>query len=349
MNASFWRGKSVFLTGHTGFKGGWLCHWLSHMGARVHGYSLEPPTAPNFFTVTKLEERLETSTVGDILDLARLQKALDTSKADVVFHLAAQPLVRDSYTNPPGTLATNIIGTANLFEACRDNSYVLAIVNVTSDKCYQNRGWLRPYCETDPLGGRDPYSASKACAEIITETYRNSFLAELGKQLASARAGNVIGGGDWAKDRLVPDCLRAIDNGETLNVRSPNAVRPWQHVLEPLAGYLMLAEQLYTEGACYADAWNFGPNEADAKPVRWIVETLSNGRHGAQWSIDSRNQPHEESVLRIDSSKAKLLLGWAPRLGLETALNKTVAWHEAWRNRSDMAAVTSEQIKAYAG
>ena len=348
MNAAFWSGKSIFLTGHTGFKGGWLAHWLSELGATVHGYSLEPPSDLNFFTETKLVERLQSSTIGDVLDLARLQRALESSNPDIVFHLAAQSLVGESYKNPLGTLAPNIMGTANLLEACRGFDSVSAIVNVTSDKCYQNDERLKPFRETAPLGGRDPYSASKACSEMVTEAYRRSFLAERSIHLASVRAGNVIGGGDWAEDRLVPDCLRAIDNGEILSVRSPNAVRPWQHVLEPLSGYLMLAEKLYTDGGRYADSWNFGPDEADAKPVAWIAERLSSGSHSVHWTKAIQEHPYEAGILLLDSSKAKSLLGWAPRLGLEDAINKTVEWHEAWRSKLNMAAVTSQQIKDYA-
>ena len=283
------------------------------------------------------------------MNLARLTKALEGSKADVVFHLAAQPLVRKSYREPTETFTTNVIGTANLLEACGRVDSVKAIVNVTTDKCYENREWLWPYRETDALGGHDPYSASKACAEIVTAAYRRSFLAGRGQHLASARAGNVIGGGDWAQDRLIPDFQRAIDSDEVLTIRSPDAVRPWQHVLEPLYGYLKLAEKLCTEGEFFAEAWNFGPDEADAKCVGWIVENLSDANNGVQWSVEEQEQPHEATVLRLDSSKAKSLLGWAPRWGLETALNKTAEWHEAWRNKSDMAVVTSEQIKAYVG
>ncbi len=348
VNTAFWSGKSIFLTGHTGFKGGWLAHWLTELGAKVHGYSLEPPSELNFFTETKLVERLQTSTVGDILDLARLQGALRSSNPNIVFHLAAQSLVRESYKNPLGTFASNVMGTANLLEACRSVDSVSAIVNVTSDKCYQNDGRLKSFRETAPLGGRDPYSASKACAEMVTEAYRRSFLEGRSIYLASARAGNVIGGGDWAEDRLVPDCLRAIDNGEILTLRSPNAVRPWQHVMEPLSGYLTLAEKLYTDGGRYADSWNFGPDEVDAKPVAWVAERLSNGSQNVHWTTTMQEEPYEAAILRLDSSKAKSLLGWAPRLGLGDALNKTVEWHEAWRSKSDMAAITSQQIKDFA-
>lgn len=347
MNSAFWCGKSVFVTGHMGFKGGWLCHWLCDLGARVHGFSLGPPTEPNFFTEVRLEDRLETSTSGDVLNLAGLRNALIASKAAVVFHLAAQPLVRESYLSPVDTYMANVIGTVNLLEACRAASSVVAIVNVTSDKCYRNDDWRRPFRETAPLGGRDPYSSSKACAEIVTETYRRSFLSELGKRVASVRAGNVIGGGDWAHDRLVPDCLRALDDGRAVQVRSPNAVRPWQHVIEPLSGYLMLAEKLYAEGERYAAAWNFGPNEADAKPVSWIVEKLSDAGFGVDWLIDHDEHPHEARVLRLDISKAKSLLGWTPQWDLEAALEKTREWHQSWRKKSDMVAVTSEHIEAH--
>lgn len=349
VNASFWGGKSVFLTGHTGFKGGWLAHWLCDLGAKVHGYSMEPPTPINFFTETKVKERVEASTIGDILQLSDLKRALKDSNADIVFHLAAQPLVRESYKNAKSTFATNVIGTVNLLEACRSVESVSAVVNVTSDKCYQNREWLWPYREADPLGGHDPYSASKACSEIVTAAYRSSFFAEGGQQLASARAGNVIGGGDWAIDRLIPDFLRAVDNGEALNIRSPDAVRPWQHVLEPLAGYLILAENLCTVGGCYADAWNFGPNADDSRSVSWIVNRLCDHFSGAQWSADNREQPHEACLLSLDSSKARAMLGWVPRWDLETALNKTVEWHDAWRTKLDMVNVTRQQIEAYAG
>ena len=349
LNSGFWRGRSVFLTGHTGFKGGWLAQWLCDLGAKVHGYSLEPSTAINFFTEARVEDRVETSSVGNILDLAALRKALKASNADIVFHLAAQPLVRRSYKEPIETLTANVIGTANVLEACRDVDSISAIVNVTSDKCYENREWLWPYREIDPLGGHDPYSASKACAEIVTSAYRSSFFAERGLQLASARAGNVIGGGDWSADRLIPDFLRAIDNGEVLSIRAPDSVRPWQHVLEPLCGYLMLAEKLCTAKGCYSDAWNFGPKDGDSRSVEWVVDTLCNLIDGAQWSIGSQEQPHEAGLLSLDSSKAKAVLGWVPRWDLETALSKTLEWHEAWRSKADMAAFTCRQIQTYIG
>ncbi len=348
MNPSFWKGKTVFLTGHTGFKGGWIAHWLYELGAAVHGYSLEPPTQPNFFTETQLQKRLVQSTIGDIRDLATLTSALRQAKPDIIIQMAAQPLVRESYKTPVETFATNVMGTVNLLEAARQVGTAKAIVNITTDKCYENKEWLWSYRENDRLGGHDPYSSSKACAEIAAAAYRNSFLADANIYLASVRAGNVIGGGDWATDRLIPDFLRAFDAGKILIIRSPNAIRPWQHVLEPLSGYLLLAEKLYTEGSAFAEAWNFGPNDEDAKPVSWIVEKLCAQIPGAHWEIKNVKQPHEAGLLKLDSSKAKAKLGWAPRWTLETALSKTTEWHQAWRNREDMAVISTQQIQAYA-
>lgn len=349
INANFWRGRSVFLTGHTGFKGGWLAHWLCDLGAKVHGYSMEPPTVTNFFTEAKVAGRVEVSSIGNILDVAKLRGALKASKAEIVFHLAAQPLVRRSYKEPLETLTTNVIGTANVFDVCRSVESVAAIVNVTSDKCYENREWPWPYREVDPLGGHDLYSASKACSEIVTGAYRRSFFAERGLQLASARAGNVIGGGDWATGRLIPDFLKAFDNGEVLKIRSPDAVRPWQHVLEPLCGYLTLAEKLCTSQGSYSDAWNFGPNDGDSRSVSWIVSELCDRIDGGQYSTDRRDQLHEADILNLDSSKARAVLGWAPRWDLGTALSKTLEWHEAWRSKANMADFTCRQIQAYVG
>jgi CDP-glucose 4,6-dehydratase len=348
MTPSFWNDKTVFLTGHTGFKGGWISHWLYELGASVHGYSLEPPTQPSFFTETQLQRRLARTTVGDIRNFAELISALKQAKPDIIVHMAAQPLVRESYNTPVETFAANVIGTVNLLEAARQVGTAKAIVNITTDKCYENKEWLWPYRENDRLGGHDPYSASKACAEIAAAAYRNSFLAGANIHLASARAGNVIGGGDWATDRLVPDFLRALDAGKTLSIRSPNAVRPWQHVLEPLSGYLMLAEKLYSDGGAFAEAWNFGPNHEDAKSAGWIVERLCALTPGARWKTESAKQPHEAGLLKLDSSKAKAELGWDPRWNLETALSKTTEWHRAWRNREDMAAITTQQIQIYA-
>ena len=347
MDQSFWRDRSVFVTGHTGFKGGWISLWLSKLDAKVHGYSLAPPTTPNFFSETHLEHRLESSTIGDIRDLSKLTSALQTAKPSIVIHMAAQPLVRESYVSPVETFTTNVIGTVNVLEAVRSVDTVAAVVNITTDKCYENQEWIWPYRENDRLGGHDPYSSSKACAELAAAAYRNSFLAEAGVQLASVRAGNVIGGGDWATDRLIPDFLRAVDAGKSLSVRSPNAVRPWQHVLEPLSGYLLLAERLVNEGADFAEAWNFGPEEADSKPVSWILDRLCQRIPSANWVLDGSPQPHEAGVLKLDSVRAKTKLNWAPRWSLDTALDKTVEWHQLWRECQSMAEVSVHQIEAY--
>ncbi len=347
INRPFWRDKRVFLTGHTGFKGGWLALWLADMGAEVFGYALAPPTEPNFFTATRLERYLTQHTRGDIRDAATLTTALQQSGAEIVFHLAAQPLVRHSYVEPVETYQTNVMGTVNLLEAVRNTPAVKAIVNITTDKCYENREWIWPYRENEALGGYDPYSSSKACAELVTASYRNAFLQKTGTQLASARAGNVIGGGDWATDRLIPDFLRAMDAKQTITIRSPHAIRPWQHVLEPLSGYLMLAEKLYDAGESFAEAWNFGPDEADARSVQWIVENLCRQIPDMDWQCDTQTQPHEAHTLRLDSTKAKTRLHWRPRWSLATALDYTLNWHWAWKTGTDMADTSLAQIQAY--
>lgn len=347
MKPSFWNGKTVFVTGHTGFKGGWVAHWLSELGACVHGYGLNPPAEPNFFTETHLQERLVSSNIGDIRDLGLLDKAIKQLKPEIIIHMAAQPLVRESYQTPVETFSANVMGTVNVLEASRRVGTVKAIINITTDKCYENKEWTWPFRETDRLGGHDPYSASKACAEVAAAAYRSSFLSTADIQLASVRAGNVIGGGDWATDRLLPDFLRALDVGETLRIRSPNAVRPWQHVLEPLSGYLMLAERLYETGETFAGAWNFGPNEDDARSVEWIITQLCDRIPGARWEFEKTGQLHEAGLLKLDSSKAKKYLEWAPRWDLETALKNTIEWHQAWRNGEDMKAFSSKQIQTY--
>lgn len=347
MSPDFWRGRSVFITGHTGFKGGWLALWLTQLGAKVHGYSLGVPSIPNFFTETQLQDRLQTSTMGDIRDLSKMTSAMLLAEPSIVIHMAAQSLVRESYNTPAETFATNVVGTVNTLEAARQTATVQAIVNITTDKCYENQESGRPYRESDRLGGRDPYSSSKACAEIAAAAYQKSFLAKADIQLASVRAGNVIGGGDWAADRLLPDFLRAIDSGETLRVRSPHAVRPWQHVLEPLAGYLALAERLVTDGAQFAEAWNFGPDESDTKPVSWIVDHLCKKMPNVRWELEGSPQPHEAGLLKLNSSKAKSKLGWIPRWSLETALDATVEWHEAWKANQSMSTISTQQIEVY--
>jgi CDP-glucose 4,6-dehydratase len=347
MNREFWFGKRVFLTGHTGFKGGWLALWLADMGAQVHGYALTPPTEPNLFTVANIQDCLAGNTIADIRDVATLTQVIQAVQPDIVLHLAAQPLVRYSYVTPVETYAVNVMGTVNLLEAVRQTQSVKAVLNVTTDKCYENREWVWPYRENEAMGGFDPYSSSKACSELVTAAYRRSFLESAGIHLASARAGNVIGGGDWAVDRLVPDFLRALDEGITLTIRSPLATRPWQHVLEPLAGYLMLAEKLFIEGQDFAEAWNFGPEEADARPVQWLVEYLCSQVPNASWQCDASPLPHEANMLKLDISKARTQLGWRPYLKLQTALDMTLAWHQAWKDALDMAAFSVQQIQEY--
>lgn len=347
MNPEFWCNRSVFLTGHTGFKGGWLAHWLSLMGAEVHGYSLKPTTTPNFFTETQLSKRIKQSTIGDIRDITSLTNAVNLAKPSVVIHMAAQPLVRESYGSPVETFSTNVMGTVNLLEVVRQSDTVEAVVNITTDKCYDNREWVWPYRENDRLGGKDPYSSSKACAELVTAAYRSSFLADANVRVASVRAGNVIGGGDWATDRLIPDFLRALDAGETLRIRSPNAVRPWQHVLEPLSGYLMLAEKLVLSENNFSEGWNFGPSEDDARPVSWIVDRLCEKIPNVRWELESHPQSHEANLLKLDSAKARNCLGWQPIWSLETALDKTVEWHLAWKQGKSMAEFSVEQIETY--
>lgn len=347
MSRSFWKNKRIFLTGHTGFKGGWLALWLADMGAEVHGYALSPSTEPNFFTACKLQGRFKSSVIADIRDAAALARAMRAAQPEIVMHLAAQPLVRYSYTAPVETYAVNVMGTVNLLEAVRQTPSVKTVVNVTTDKCYENREWLWPYREYEAMGGHDPYSSSKACSELVTAAYRRSFFGPIGIHVASARAGNVIGGGDWAVDRLIPDFLRALDARQTLTIRSPNAIRPWQHVLEPLSGYLALAEILYTEGCDFADAWNFGPADSDARSVQWMVEHLCDLVPGSTWQCNDIDQPHEANYLKLDSSKAKAKLGWHPRWNLPLALSHTVAWHHAWKRDADMATTSLAQIREY--
>lgn len=346
LNRDFWKGKRVFLTGHTGFKGGWLALWLSDMGAQVHGYALAPATTPDLFATAKIQARLASSTIADIRDAAALQKAVQAAQPEIVFHLAAQPLVRYSYQAPVETYAVNVMGTVNLLEAVRSIAGVRAVVNVTTDKCYENRERNEPYVEDEALGGYDPYSSSKACSELVTSAYRRSFMEAASVGLASARAGNVIGGGDWSDDRLLPDLLHAIDVGKTLMIRYPSAIRPWQHVLEPLSGYLCIAERLTTDKR-FSQAWNFGPEDSDARSVEWIVDNLCRRIPGAAWQRETAPQPHEAGTLKLDSSKAKQQLDWQPRWNLDTALEKTVAWHQAWKRGEDMQTFSLAQIREY--
>jgi len=345
--AKFWQDKTVFLTGHTGFKGGWLALWLNSLGAQVHGYALAPSTTPSFFDVANVQAVLSSHTIGDIRDAKALETTMLAAQPDIVFHLAAQPLVRQSYIDPLETYTTNVIGTVNVLEAVRKTDSIRAVVNVTTDKCYENKETLTPYAEDAPMGGYDPYSSSKGCSELVTASYRQSFLAEKGIAVATARAGNVIGGGDWSTDRLIPDFLQALDNGEELVIRSPHAIRPWQHVLEPLSGYMQLAEKLVTHGHLFAQAWNFGPSDKDAKPVEWIVEKLVEKLPSAKWRIDDCPQPHEAHYLKLDSTKANNQLNWQPKWALETALEHIMAWHQAWHNKQDMQQFSSSQIANY--
>jgi len=347
VSPTFWHGRRVFLTGHTGFKGGWLALWLQSMGAQVHGYALAPPTTPSLFEAARVAEGMH-HTLGDIRDFEHLRAALTRCQPEVVLHLAAQPLVRLSYAQPVETYATNVMGTIHLLEAVRQTASVRAVVNVTTDKCYENREWVWGYREDEPMGGHDPYSSSKACSELVTSAYRRSFMKEAGVAIATARAGNVIGGGDWAADRLVPDILRAFERREPVVIRNPSATRPWQHVLEPLNGYLMLAEKLYVEGPGWAEAWNFGPHDHDARPVQWIVEHLTeHWGHGASWKRDDGAHPHEANHLKLDISKATSRLGWAPRWDLPKALAEVVSWQKTYLVGQPIREFTTQQIQQY--
>ncbi len=331
MNSDFWKNRRVFITGHTGFKGSWLALWLQSLGSVVTGYSLLPPTTPNLFDKADVAKSMN-SVVGDIRDHQLLAATLNSSRPEIVFHMAAQALVRESYLNPLDTFSTNVMGTVNLLDAVRNTSGIKAIVNITTDKCYENREWIWPYREDEALGGHDPYSASKACSELVTAAYRCSFFspesyAEHGVAVASARAGNVIGGGDWAKDRLIPDALAAFLRHQPVSLRYPQSIRPWQHVLEPLAGYLLLAENLFLRGPKFAQAWNFGPAQEDAKPVQWLIDRMIQlWGEDAKFISNSDTQPHEAHFLQLDTSKSRLLLAWKPRIPLSLALELTVQW-----------------------
>ena len=347
INPEFWQGKRVFLTGHTGFKGSWLSLWLQSMGAQLYGYALTPPTVPALFDEARVAQGM-VSIVGDLRDYACLFRALKESRAEIVIHMAAQPLVRLSYDQPIETYATNVLGTVHVLEAIRLVGGVRAVINVTTDKCYENKEWVWGYREDEPMGGYDPYSNSKGCSELVTSAYHRSFFQKTDTALASARAGNVIGGGDWALDRLVPDVLRGFEKQEPAIIRNPYSTRPWQHVLEPLSGYLALAQKLYEQGQSYAEAWNFGPNEDDAKSVQWIVEELvKHWGNGASWSLDPSDNPHEATCLKLDISKVKSRLNWHPRWSLETALEKITTWHQAWLDHENVQAMCLSQIQQY--
>jgi CDP-glucose 4,6-dehydratase len=344
----FWQGRRVFLTGHTGFKGSWLSLWLTQLGAVVCGYALAPPTQPSLFEVARLGERL-TDLRGDICDAHALQQAISAFAPEVVFHLAAQPLVRRSYAEPALTYATNVMGTVNLLEVIRSTPSVRAVVVITTDKCYENREWHQPFKEEDRLGGQDPYSSSKACAELVCAAYRDSFFSSNKLGLATARSGNVIGGGDWARDRLLPDLIRGFIAGEAVAVRNPPAIRPWQHVLEPLRGYLLLAENLFHQQSEFASAWNFGPDPEDARPVAWIVDQCARLWHGdSSWrQVEDKAHLHEASCLQLNCSKAHEQLHWQPLIHLPEALQLTMTWTQQWQAGANMQQVTLDQINAY--
>ena len=349
MQRQFWAGRRVFVTGHTGFKGAWLSVWLASLGARVAGYALKPPSDPSLWQLVGGSAGVASTTIADIRDQDDLSKVVRAFQPEIVFHLAAQSLVHPSYDDPTGTYATNVMGTVNLLEAVRRTPGVRAVVNVTSDKCYQNPETGQAYREDDPMGGRDPYSSSKGCAELVTTAYRASFFDKAdAPALASARAGNVIGGGDWAADRIVPDTVRAAVAGKPVLVRNPHAVRPWQHVLEPLCGYLQLAERLCAAPRDFAEGWNFGSNEEDAVPVETVVSSVARlWGPPAGWTTDKGPHPHEAHFLRLDNTKARMRLDWRPRLRLQTALAWTVEWYKKQAQGADARELTLAQIERY--
>lgn len=352
VDKDFWKNKKVFITGHTGFKGSWLSLWLHALEAKVSGYALDPSTNPSLYDLGGVKDIL-TSVIGDIRDLDLLKKAMKECDPDIVIHMAAQPLVRDSYKEPVETYATNVMGTVNLFEAVRGCRNVRAVLNVTTDKCYENKEWEWGYRENEPLGGYDPYSNSKACSELVTSSYRDSFFnsdnyENHGVGVASARAGNVIGGGDWAKDRLIPDCVKSLLTGEEIVIRNPHAIRPWQHVLEPLSGYLLLMQRLFENGPEFSEAWNFGPDDRDAKPVAWIVkEICSKWGNDSLYRIDKGAHPHEANYLKLDCSKAKHRLRWYPKWSIEQAIDKIIEWTMAYNENHGVREITLKQIDEY--
>ncbi len=346
IDQGFWKGKRVFLTGHTGFKGSWLSLWLASLGVTVRGYALNPLTSPSLFNEARINEVIE-SKIGNILDQKMLHKSMVEFNPDILIHMAAQPLVRYSYEEPIETYEVNVIGTAKVLEVARSCVNLKAIINITTDKCYENDECSRAYTESDPMGGYDPYSSSKGCAELVTSAYRRSFLKNQGIGIASVRAGNVIGGGDWADDRLIPDILRSFEKNEPVIIRNPKATRPWQHVLEPLSGYLVLAQKLYKDQDKYAQGWNFGPYEQDVKPVDWILDKMILKWPESSWKLDDTYNPHEASFLKLDISKAQIKLGWSPTWKLDHTLDNIINWHQAWINQEDMQTVCYAEIKDY--
>jgi len=343
VDKDFWKGKRVFLTGHTGFKGSWLSIWLTSMGSIVKGYSLLPPTSPSLYVEARVDELIE-STIGDIRNQKELANSMLLFDPEILIHMAAQPLVRYSYNEPIETYEVNIIGTAKVLEVARSCNRLKAIINITTDKCYENVGFDKSYTEGDSMGGVDPYSSSKGCAELVTASYRRSFFNDLGIGIASVRAGNVIGGGDWATDRLIPDILKSFELDKAVEVRNPNATRPWQHVLEPLSGYLLLAQRLYYNNEDYSEGWNFGPDEKDVKPVHWILDKMTSHWPDATWKLDKNSNPYEASFLKLNISKASERLGWKPTWDLQMTLLNIIRWHKLWLDGSDMRKVCATEI-----
>jgi CDP-glucose 4,6-dehydratase len=354
LNETFWKDKRVLITGHTGFKGSWLSLWLIRLGARVIGYSLPPPTVPCLFEIAAIQRQMRTIT-GDIRDLKHVTSVMETARPQIVFHMAAQALVRQSYEQPVETYETNVMGTIHLLEAVRRTDSVRALICITSDKCYENKEWLRGYRESDPMGGHDPYSSSKGCAELVISAFRRSFFSDRTNgnrktAIASTRAGNVIGGGDWGKDRLIPDMLQALSTGNLLRLRNPHATRPWQHVLDPLAGYMRLAEKMVANDANdrFSKAWNFGPGDNSCQPVSWLVEQVNRLSGGKlNWQVDDREGPKEAHFLKLDCSQAQNELGWSPKLNISTALEWVMEWHALYRKNKNMREVTEDQISRY--
>ena len=347
VDRTFWKGKRVYLTGHTGFKGSWLSLWLEDMGAVVKGYSLEPYTEPSLFKVAKVSSGIE-SEIGDIRDYDKLKTSISSFSPDIILHLAAQPLVRDSYEDPLGTYETNVMGTANLLQASRELPNLKSIVIVTTDKCYENREWEWGYRENEAMGGYDPYSSSKGCAELVTSAFRRSFFQSTDVAIASARAGNVIGGGDWSKDRLIPDVLHSYNQGNLVVIRNPKATRPWQHVIEPLSGYLILAEELYNKGQAFAEPFNFGPRDEDCQSVESILNTINVIWEDCPgWKLDDEANPHEARFLKLDISKAKDKLNWTPKWNLESTIKRIVDWNTAFNRQENMREHCINEIKSY--
>jgi CDP-glucose 4,6-dehydratase len=346
INQDFWQGKKVFLTGHTGFKGSWLSIWLHSLGAEVKGYALKPLSSPSLFEEATVGSFIDTH-YGDIRDFKTLHEVMEEFNPDILIHMAAQPLVRYSYDEPIETYEVNVIGSVNVLEAARSCKNLKAIVNITTDKCYENKELDLKYSEDDPFGGHDPYSSSKACAELVASAYRRSFLQHNQVGVATARAGNVIGGGDWAQDRLLPDILRSFEQKIPVVIRYPKSIRPWQHVLEPLSGYLILAEKLYFDCEFFSEGWNFGPRDEDAKSVEWILNKMTSKWPHSSWVLDEENNPHEAGFLKLDISKANSHLGWQPTWNLDFALEKVIEWHQVWLNNQDMYLHCLEEINEY--